>query len=95
MSETASINIQIGNRSYPLKVQQQDESIYREAEKLINDKWKAYGEAFAVRDPQDLLAMCAIQLATETLKLKIHAENDTAAVNEEISSILKLMEQVV
>ena len=95
MSETATINIQIGNRSYPLKVQQKDEAAYREAEQLINDKWKAYGDAFAVRDPQDLLAMCALQLATETLKLKNKAEESSSAVNDEIKSILKMMEHVV
>ena len=65
------------------------------AEKLINDKWKAYGEAFSVRDPQDLLAMCALQLATETLKLKNKAEESSSAVNDEINSILKMMEHVV
>ena len=94
MSETATINIQIGNRSYPLKVQESDEAAFREAEKLINEKWKAYGEAYSVRDPQDLLAMCALQLATESLTLKNSMEEQQSAVSAEIESILKLVDHV-
>lgn len=92
MSETATIQIQIGNRSYPLKVRGADEAAYRDAERMINEKWKAYETAFSVRDPQDLLAMCALQLATESLQLKHHVEGVQSAVKNEIEDILHLVD---
>jgi cell division protein ZapA len=94
MSDTATIRIQIGNRSYPLKVRGADEAAYREAERMINEKWKAYETAFSVRDPQDLLAMCALQLATESLHLKNSVEGAQSAVNTEIEDILRMVDAV-
>lgn len=91
MSEPATINIRIGNRSYPLKVQNADENAMREAEKLINERLKAYETAYAVKDPQDLLAMCAIQLAAEHLHLKGKVAKQQSMMNKEISEISQLI----
>ena len=91
MSEPATINIRIGNRSYPLKVQNADENAMREAEKLINERLKAYETAYAVKDQQDLLAMCAIQLAAEHLHLKTKHNRQQSMLNKEIDEISGLI----
>jgi cell division protein ZapA len=94
MSETVSIQITIGNRSYPLKVKATEEVLFREAEKVVNQKWKAYESAFSVRDQQDLLAMCALQLATETIQLKNSVSAQQSSEKNEIDEILRLTESV-
>lgn len=64
MSEL-SIKVVIASRTYPLTIKREEEEGVRKAAKLINDKIKEYEENYFVRDKQDLLAMCALQLAAE------------------------------
>ena len=69
MSEL-QIKVNIADRHYPLKVAQADEVRVREAAHMINERVKAYFEQFSVKDKQDVLAMCALELATENLGIK-------------------------
>ena len=63
-----SIKVNIANRIYPLKINREEEENIRLAAKSINDILKDYEENYAVRDKQDLLAMCALKFASEALK---------------------------
>lgn len=63
-----SIKINIGNRTYPLTVQAQEEETIREAAKLVNEHIKNLQENYAVKDMQDLLAMSALQIASKSAK---------------------------
>ena len=63
-----SIKISIANRVYPLKINTEEEEAIRKAVKLIGDKLKEYEENYSVKDKQDLLAMCALQFATEHVR---------------------------
>lgn len=60
-----SVKVVIAGRTYPITVKLEEESQVKQAAKLINDKIKEYEENYFVRDKQDLLAMCALQLASE------------------------------
>lgn len=60
-----SVKVVIAGRTYPLTVKLEEENLIKQAAKLINDKIKEYEENYFVRDKQDLLAMCALQLANE------------------------------
>ena len=60
MSEL-SIKINIANRVYPLTVKTEEEEGIRKTAKLINDRLKEYEQDYAVKDKQDLLAMCALE----------------------------------
>ena len=42
----------------------------RAAVKQINDAVKRFEERYAVQDKQDVLAMCALQMASQTEKLR-------------------------
>lgn len=64
-----SIKITIADRIYPLKVEVEEEENIRRAAKIINDRIKEFQENYAVKDKQDLLSMCVLQFATETLKI--------------------------
>jgi cell division protein ZapA len=69
MSEL-QIKVNIADRHYPLKIATADEARVREAANMINQRVKEYFEHFSVKDKQDVLAMCALELATENLSIK-------------------------
>lgn len=57
-----SLKIVIAGRTYPLTVKKEDEEAVHQAAKMINDKVKEFEQNCSVRDKQDLLAMCALNL---------------------------------
>lgn len=76
MSEV-SIKVSIGTRTYPLSVDPKEEELVRVAAKNVNDSLKALQENYAVKDQQDLLAMTALQMATQLLAKKAHDSEAT------------------
>lgn len=82
-----SIKVSIGNRVYPLSVQQSEEENIRLAAKEINEMLKEYEQNYAVKDKQDLLAMCALQMATQKLDLKKGAENIDGEIEEKLQNL--------
>lgn len=86
MEEKLKIKISIADRVYPLTVEPSLEEGLRIASKKIDTMIKQYEENYAVRDKQDVLAMCALQLASSKENRKIQ---DT---EEHENAILKLKE---
>ena len=93
-----SIKVNIANRIYPLKINRDEEESIRLAAKTINDILKDYEENYAVRDKQDLLAMCALKFATESAKggssspdnsLKPHLKELSSMLNDFLAKELK------
>jgi cell division protein ZapA len=66
--EEQSITVTIADRPYKLTVKREDEEIFREATKSINERLKSYAVNFAYKDKQDLLAMVALQYTTNALR---------------------------
>lgn len=56
----------IANRVYPLTVKTEEEEQIRAAVKTINDAVARFESRYAVQDKQDVLSMCALQLASKT-----------------------------
>ncbi|CAM3420042.1 Cell division protein ZapA [Flavobacterium longum] len=65
MSEKLKIKISIADRVYPLTVDMAQEEGLRSAAKKIDMMIKQFEENYAVRDKQDVLAMCALQFAAQ------------------------------
>lgn len=63
-----SIKVNIGGRVYPLTIDPSEEEFIRKATDKINANIKELQDNYAVRDMQDLLAMTALQYATEVIK---------------------------
>lgn len=61
MSEIA-LKVLIAGRVYPITVKQEEEELVMQVAKRINDKIKEFEQNYSVRDKQDLLAMCALNL---------------------------------
>lgn len=70
MSDLLKIKVNLADRVYPLTISRSDEENVRAAAKSIEATLKKFGQGYAVRDKQDLLAMCALQLASRLQKNK-------------------------
>ena len=73
-----SIKLHIANRIYPMKIERKSEEYIRNAVKKIEGRLKFYEDNYAIKDKQDLLAMCLIEYASkfETVNNKKVVEDD-------------------
>ena len=65
MDDKLKIKIAIADRVYPLTGELMQEEGLRSASKKIDVMIKQFEENYAVRDKQDVLAMCALQFASQ------------------------------
>ena len=89
MSEKIKIKLNIADRVYPLSISPNQESSLRSSAIKIDSMTKQLESNYAVRDKQDVLAMCALQYAAELeiqLQNKIESE-PSDKVNELINII--------
>ena len=85
------IKLTIANRVYPLNVPLEQEEGLRTASKKIELMIKHFEDNFAVKDKQDVLAMCALQLATQTEEENL----SEAKINKEVNSRLEKINQSI
>jgi len=85
MSELNSVKVSIGNRSYPLRVSKEEEEKVLQAAQAINKRLKEFEDSYAVKDKQDLLAMCALQFATEAMGH--HKQDKKTGQNEAVEQV--------
>jgi len=73
-----SIKLHIANRIYPMKIDRDSEEYIRNSVRKIEERLKFYEDNYAIKDKQDLLAMCLIEYASkfETLNNKKEVEDD-------------------
>ena len=76
MSEKLKIKISIADRVYPLTVDYSQEEALRLASKKIDAMIKQFEQSYAVRDKQDVLAMCALQFAAQVEQKQISKSQD-------------------
>ena len=89
MADLIPINILIGDRTYRIRTQPQDEQVIRSTLKVINDKIIEYKTQFSGKDMQDYIAMVMIWFATQ-------ANTETNPVLEkEITQVLQRMEEAL
>lgn len=89
-----SIKVNIADRFYPLSVNAEQEEQVRKAARLINDKLKTYEKQFSVKDKQDILSMCALELATELIQLRSKPLIEDNGLSKELTEIQHLLKQV-
>ena len=68
MQELIPANIVIGDRTYRLKIEPEEEETVRKTTRLINEKIVEFKTNFAGKDMQDYVAMVLIWFATEQNK---------------------------
>ena len=87
MDEKLKIKLSIADRVYPLTVEMSQEEGLRSASKKIDLMIKQFEESYAVRDKQDVLAMCALQFASQLEQKQLDKSIDG---NETIDRIGKI-----
>jgi cell division protein ZapA len=93
MDEKLKIKISIADRIYPLTVELSQEEGLRSASKKIDAMMKQFEENYAVRDKQDVLAMCALQFASQSEQKKIDTNIDGDATIERLKKINLILDQ--
>ncbi|WP_248723136.1 cell division protein ZapA [Seonamhaeicola sp. ML3] len=91
MSEKLKIKLSIANRVYPLTIEASQEEGLRKAAKNIDYMIKQFEQSYSVRDKQDVLAMCALQFASQVEQKSI----DKANVNEHVEVKLKELNEIL
>jgi len=82
-----SIKVSIAGRVYPLSVLQEEEGRIREAAKVIDEMVKNFETKYAVKDKQDLLAMCALQFATQKMDFEEGSEKQLEDSERELKNL--------
>ena len=91
MSEKLKIKISIADRVYPLTVDPSQEEGLRSASKKIDTMIKQFEENYAVRDKQDVLAMCALQFASQVEQKELDKVIDGTETAERLTKINDLL----
>ena len=91
MDEKLKIKLSIVDRVYPLTIDPKQEEGLRKAAKNIDYLAKKFEQNYAVRDKQDVLAMCALQFASKIEQSGINESEST----QEAKKRLKALDELV
>ncbi len=91
MSEKLKIKLSIADRVYPLTIDPAQEEGLRKAAKNIEQLAKKFEQNYAVRDKQDVLAMCALQFASKIEQRGIDQSEDTSKSIERLKELEALV----
>jgi len=91
MSEKLKIKLSIADRVYPLTVGLSQEEGLRSASKKIDAMIKQFEENYAVRDKQDVLAMCALQFASQVEQKQVDNAIDGSETLDRLKKINDLL----
>jgi cell division protein ZapA (FtsZ GTPase activity inhibitor) len=87
------IKISVADRVYPLTIDPSREEGLRKAAKSIEVMIKQLEQSYAVRDKQDLLAMCALQFAAKSEQIVIDDSADVEQAKEQLNVLNLLIDK--
>lgn len=91
MSDQLKIKISIADRVYPLSIQPEQEEGLRKAAKRIEAMIKQFEQSYAVRDKQDVLAMCALQFAAQSEQKTIDNNSEILLAEDKLKALNDLL----
>jgi cell division protein ZapA len=91
MEEKLKIKLSIADRVYPLTIDPKQEEGLRKAAKNIDNLAKKFEQNYAVRDKQDVLAMCALQFASKIEQSGINESESTKEAKERLKALDELL----
>ncbi|MFV0541840.1 MAG: cell division protein ZapA [Aestuariibaculum sp.] len=92
MSEKLKIKLSIADRVYPLTIDPNQEEGLRKAAKNIETMIKQFEQSYSVRDKQDVLAMCALQFASQIEQKTINKDIANDYIEEKLNGLNKLLQ---
>ena len=92
MINNLKIKVTIGDRVYPLTIRdEREEEGIRRAVKRINEMVKKFEQNYEVRDKQDVLAMCALQFASEKEVKSVQESQDSKQLESKLIELNELL----
>jgi cell division protein ZapA len=70
LNEELPVTIAIAERKYRVKIQSEEEEVFRQAANIIKEKLEGYARLYAYKDKQDLLAMVLLEYVTQYIKIE-------------------------
>ncbi|WP_304142948.1 MULTISPECIES: cell division protein ZapA [Mesoflavibacter] len=92
MADTLKIKLSIANRVYPLTIAPSQEEGLRLAAKKIEAMIKQFEQSYSVRDKQDVLAMCALQFASQVEQSILDKEYVSEHVEEKLKTLNNMLD---
>ena len=92
MSELLKIKLTIANRVYPLSVAPEQEASLRASAKKIEATIQQLEKNYAVRDKQDVLAMCSLQYAAQVEQSKNNPQTTVTVEEDKIQELIGLID---
>ena len=93
MSEQLKIKLSIANRVYPLTIAPNQEEGLRLAAQKIDATVKKFEQSYSVQDKQDVLAMCALQYATQLEQNRKNEKENIAVDTATIDQLNQMIEE--
>lgn len=92
MSEKLKIKLSIADRMYPLTIDPTQEEGLRKAARAIDELVKKFEQNYAVRDKQDVLAMCALQFASKIEQQDLEKSENQNQVLKRLCALENLLD---
>lgn len=89
--DTINIKVSVAGRSYRLNVGMDEEASVRKGAERINERVRELQSSYAVEDEKDLLAMAALEMASERTRLEQEGQQE---LNETISSLSEMEQRI-
>jgi len=93
--EKLNIKISLANRLYPMNVDGSEEKVIRLSAAKIEKIIKQLKERYSVKDDQDLLAMCALQLCVKLEKIGLNKSHAKKQIVQNISEMKKNISNII
>ncbi|WP_299443543.1 cell division protein ZapA [uncultured Aquimarina sp.] len=92
MADKLKIKLSVADRVYPLTINPDQEEGLRKAAKKIEAMIKQFEQSYAVRDKQDVLAMCALQFAAQVEQKVIDKDSDEIQAMGRLNALNNLLQ---
>lgn len=92
-SDNLSITLKFGSWTLPMTIRKEDEYAYRQAEKLIKERYNYYTSSYRNQSTEMYLVMTILDLA---VKLKMNEmEADTTPITNRLEPLLEELESIL
>ena len=91
MENKIKIKVKIADRIYPLTIRPEQEEAIRLSVKKIDQMIRQFEKSYAVRDKQDVLAMCALQLALQLRQEGKKSSENTDEIEKKLRNIDEML----
>ena len=95
MEDKLKIKLSIADRVYPLTINPSQEEGLRKAAKQIEKLAANFEQNYAVRDKQDVLAMCALHFASKIEQQAIDTDRMSQEIEDQLVSLNGMLDKVL